>query len=310
MLNTVKDGRGYVISVDGELAAPDARQCFETEDGDTLVVVTPGFTEENSHGYPDKLTISEIVGETATTWTAAYQIMHEGQVRNTGSMGAMLSEPVTSDGAWAYADRPPVFHSQWGTSIFHLIAPLVLEAAIRLSSRSTTLDVHEYPKLWVDASKIDLASIVSEHTDQHENLTEAQYQTALAKLLGFDLIYSAESSPPQIVQASVDVAASNMQLEYIKQELRMLSGVVSALEGEGQMPSGRAMLIGDRHALTAVLPIHGECAPALCKVAPECVWPAPYNPQKSDQPTENTEDVVPSEEEPDDGRPDTDPATD
>ena len=289
VLSAFKVGRGYLVNIDGKVFSPDSRQCFETQDGETLYVVTPEISDEADDGYPDTLVISAVGRSSAVTWTARWDT-RQSSGREYGPIGDTISEPVETPGGWASVDRPPVEHSQWGESCYELMLSPVLEIAVRLSQRSTTLDLHEHPILWMDTPRVDAAPLMPQQQPV-DAVSYGDAQVQVSKVANQDVVYGTEMDPPQYVSWDGTLDGSMGQLEFVKKELRMLSGVIVALESQGDMPSGKAMMVGNLDEFWELMPVY-ERAKAACELlAGECDWPPPFEPAESEQPTTDEDDM-------------------
>ena len=282
----VRDGRGVLVRLDDDVFAPDMQQCFIDADEEILFLATPFISSVNRTGLPDQMTISAVprLGE-ALTWTVEWKATTSRSDIGQGAIGEVVTAPVSSDGAWQAADRPPKSRGQWGTSMFPMLLHPVLEIAVRLSSRSGSLDLHEHPTLWLDTPQLD-APFLTDGSNIAQNPAAAQKQ--MSKLLGLDLVYGAEMSPPEYVTASLDFGASLEQVHFLREELRVLSAVIGGIESraQGAVPSGVALAEMKQEEYWAIKPIYERLAAAMLHVA-GVDWPSPFLAEESRQPNED-----------------------
>ena len=235
LVDMIRYGRSYCISIDEEIKAADPRHSWIASDQeDTIYVVDRYLSPASDDGMLDRAVVYAINESGYSAWDA--------ELKN-GVWGERSEEEAAGSGNWALMDRPPVLE-QWGSSSFDSIIPLVVGIALRLTGVEHVLTAHEDPVLIISGSKLDVnklypgvdASVASQ-------LGDTAFQRAARGYLENNVIAQPQGiQKPEYVTWDGSLAASFMSIDTMKRELRMMTGLVSALEQEaGDAPSGVAL---------------------------------------------------------------------
>ena len=294
IVDMMRYGRSYVARIAGEVVALDPRFCYRHEDGQTLYVVTPFTSTKSQDGGSDYYSIYAIPVEgNAEKWDSSTDIHSATTGQQVESIfGSPEDQESVPDCAWAYADRHPSLGG-WGKSAFDDMIPLIFELSKRMSANSYVLDRHMYPLLMLPMAQADVKRILLRDPDHDApNFDMRDAQNAVRRSLDTnDKLWvpdGVDTSKATYLTWDGQLGASFGQIDLIKAELRMISGLIAALEFEDGAPSGRAI---DRMNLPTrwlATMMHNELYEALGKVYMEdFVWDNPM--QRS------TEEVIPDD---------------
>jgi len=216
--------------------------------------------------WPDPTMLRVTTADTAGAHTVWYQA-YSGDSRSgrtvhapwIGTLGDMLTEPVTASGS------PPVKMlnspeaSGWGTSMFDDLAALVCELAESHDRASSILAVHERPLLTYRIADIDVTDSVLPQLEtpagafatdaaalgSGEGLeTEEQLiRHTLRRLRVADALRLPDGvSGLDYVTWDGGLAANAGNVEQIHEEIRLMTGLPSLLtSASGQLPSGESL---------------------------------------------------------------------
>lgn len=271
IVDLLRFGRTYMFRVEDEFHAADPTHAFQTADGETLYIVTP-YTSLNSD-----------IGAFDRGIVYALQRQGEGEVWDAelkdGRWGALgLQETV--DGAWGFADRPPVMDG-WGKSAFDHLIPIVVQLAIRLTGIERVLAAHEAPTLVLPMSNADAANIVGITGDPTslDQVNKTNINRAVRSFRDNDIVWAPDGvGDPAYLTWDGQLAPSFAMIDTLKSELRMLTGVPAALEQEGgDIPSGSALREMFIILYWTATQLHSRVKEVAEEVLGESIeWPNPF----------------------------------
>ena len=312
--NYMSQGRAYIVVIDGQVFSPYGESCYESDDGTTLFVVTSEVGLDSTDGSPNRLVINAIDREmeTATTWTVKWEGRTTTSNASTGSwsIGEVLVEPLATSGNWAVADRPPKPHGNWGTSALVALAPLVMAASLRLTGNEELLQKHQRPLLWIQGSIEDTVRSLSLETALNrfvsgDSISKSEIQDAMQDILSLDVLWQEDSAlePTYITNPSLGdgVAAGLAQVEALKDEIRLMSGLGALLEMDpAQWASGVALRETERPLNWAGAQTHSRIHEAAQQCIGEFAWPSPFDPKMDDTMANETDEEAAIDEDDDD----------
>ena len=290
-------GRCHTVALGDTRFTPRNEHCFVTQDGSTLYVVTPEVTVDSSDGRPDILVISAIGQGGAETWTSEWDA-GDGDGRIGDSTSA-----ITSTGQWGTGDRPPVEHGQWGRSLLQPLIGPVLAISLRFTGNEDVLSKWQRAPMWINGSLNDTVSALStDGDDDIDTWGRAAVQQAMQRIPDQDVIWQeADALKPEFVSPEIDLTGAALQIELLKAELRMLTGLVAALEHEGgDVASGTAQRMMRLDEELAALQIQDRVHAAAEQAWGAFDWPPAFQAIEEPEPDDDVDqpdDVDPDPEE-------------
>ena len=247
ILHTMRDGKGYVIRRGPDVEAVEAMWCFETspmwtpeanEGQSTLYVVRPYISPAATWAQPDRVEIIAIGRGFAITWHAAWSTAWEF-----GGIGAMIGQPVVTEGVWASAIMPPSDFG-WGQPAIQDLVPPMAGIALRYTSADHVLAAHEAPTLMVPIPNADVGNLLS--IDMTTDLDVFGRRTAaeiVKRLRDNNVAWAPDGlNSPEYLTWDGQLSSSWMMIEMLKNDIRSLTGIPASLEQEGgDVPSGSAL---------------------------------------------------------------------
>lgn len=228
-------GRGYFLYVDDTLSVPEPQNVWRSaDDTGTVFMLSQYVSADSPDGDWDR----------ALVYTASDGGVVVEDVALVDDRFGESAGQMTYAGGWSSADRPPI-DRDWGESAFKHLIPLVVPMCMRLSGIQHVLDYHEAPTLLMPGDQADMSKILTLGGDP---TTQAgigkpfiQEQTKL--ILENDSLWIPDGTiDPKYLTWDGQLDSSFMQIETLKAELRMMTGVPAALEQEGgDVPSGAAL---------------------------------------------------------------------
>lgn len=259
IVNMVRYGRGFVVSIDGDLSVFDSRYCQVDADETTLWAVVPFVSPGADDGDYDRAEVHMVTanefdddgnlieaGE-AVTWEVAFASSHrKGRVQQfTISEADDPSDPVP--GGFGIADHRATMGGH-GKNSYENIVPICFEIAKRITTNSRIMDGHLKPLLMLTGNENDLKRM-SLNDFEHDKATfdsrdiygavrkSALTQDVLVSGQGFDVRNSG------YLEWGGALTPAFSQLDALKAELRLEPGVTVSLDREaGDAPSGRAVV--------------------------------------------------------------------
>ena len=229
------DGEFTGIMIDPEtiqLSVIDPEHFYPTSDGGYIIVVP--FVSNEAYDYKPDMAEVRICDRNGFV----YRRIYKWQNNHFGALVEASPEPIEVS-SYIIIPRSPLIDG-WGTSAFPDIAPLVLEQAIRLSSYSHVLNMHESPTLVYSTAlkDVDLLSVDPQTYEKDKRKVEAA-TGAVRDMRQQDVaIRSLAQTSAEYVEYSGNLGASAFFLQHLHQQISLSTGIPQVLYEGGAFTSG------------------------------------------------------------------------